>query len=112
MLCLSLSGCVPPVVSRVPPTPAALDLIEFLHERASEPIVIGKYHDYLGHHYLTFDRKRGQEAFREQVNTIFRRNGLAYELGADGRVKPLLGRLPTLFSRGGCRPAVMRSWTN
>ena len=96
---------VPPVVSRVPPTPAALDLIEFLHKRASEPIVIGKCHDYLGHHHLTFDRKRGQEAFREQVNTIFRRNGLAYELGAGGRVKRLLGPVTHALLRRGLPPS-------
>ncbi len=73
----------------VPPAPAALDLIEFFYARASEPRQ-REYHDFYGHHHLTFDRKRGQEAFRKQINVVFARNGLAYELGENGRVTRLL----------------------
>ena len=77
----------------VPPAPAALDLIEFLHRHASAPIQ-RDYHEYLGHHHLTFNRKSGQAAFRDQINTILARNGLAYELDPDGRAARLLE--PTL----------------
>ena len=35
---------------------------------------------------LEFNREKGQRAFREEVNQIFARNGLAFELLPDGRV--------------------------
>ncbi len=80
----------PLYASPVPPTLAALDLIEFFHARASEPTPVGQYHDFQGHYHLKFNRRRGQEAFRKAVNSVFERTGLAYELGTDGRIKRLL----------------------
>jgi hypothetical protein len=77
----------------VPVAPAALDLIEFLHRYASEPME-RDWHSFFGHHHLSFDRAAGQSVFREDVNRIFARNGLAYELQANGRARRLLE--PTL----------------
>ncbi len=73
----------------VPPTPAALDLIEFLYRHASEPTQI-RYLQYQGHHHVSFNRKDGQDAFRAQINTILTRSGLAYVLNKDGRAERLL----------------------
>lgn len=42
------------------------------------------------HYHLRFDRTAGQDEFREQVEDIFRRNGLAYTLTPSGRVERIL----------------------
>ena len=73
----------------VPEAPAALDLIEFLHDRASDPMQ-KDYHSYFGHHHLSFDSSRGRASFREQVNRILARNSLVYELRSDGRAQRLV----------------------
>lgn len=69
----------------LPSTPAILDMLEFCHSRIAAPIQ-GRYHDFHGHHHLTFDVPRGRERFRSDVNRLLARQGLAYELGSDGRV--------------------------
>jgi hypothetical protein len=38
---------------------------------------------------LEFDREAGQESYRSQINRIFARNGLAYELRSNGAVERL-----------------------
>lgn len=80
------------VRSRAPWAPAtlhALDLIEFVWRKVAQPIV-GKHHDYFQHHHLTFQVETGRAAFRTDVNRIFARNGLAYELGDDGQIRRIL----------------------
>jgi hypothetical protein len=82
-------GNIPDLVTErnaTPPTLAILDFLEFCFERVAEPIQIGRYHDFLRHHHLTFDRERGQQKFLRDVNLILARNGLAYELGPSGEV--------------------------
>lgn len=73
----------------LPETPAILDLVEFLHGIVSDPAE-GDYHSYFGHHHLSFNRVEGQRLFRDQVNRILARNGLAYELEKNGRARRLL----------------------
>lgn len=73
----------------VPATLVALDFVEFVWRSVAQPIV-GKHHDFFQHHHLTFDVEAGQVAFRANVNRILARNGMAYELGADGRIKRVL----------------------
>ena len=67
------------------PTLMALDLIEFAHKHISEPIQ-GSFHSYFGHHHLSFDRELGQGKFRDDVNQLFGRNALAYEIRQDGEI--------------------------
>ncbi len=74
----------------VPHTLGVLDFLEFCYERVAEPIQ-GRYHDYYRHYHLSFDRDRGRERFRRDVNTILARNALAYELKEPGEIK----RIPT-----------------
>lgn len=69
----------------VPPTPAALDAIEFCYRVVAKPTQIG-YHDYHRHHHLRLDQDEGRAIFREEVNRLLARQGLALELAADGRV--------------------------
>lgn len=67
-----------------PPTLAVLDLIEFLHRHVAQPVSVG-FHSFFAHDHLRFNREPGQAEFRDRVNRIFARNGIAFELGEDGR---------------------------
>lgn len=68
-----------------PATLAVLDLVQFAHDNIARPIQ-GPYHGFFRHHHLTFDREAGKTEFREKINRIFARNGLAYELREDGMI--------------------------
>lgn len=77
---------------QVPPTLVVLDLIEFCYQAAGKPVTID-YHPFFKHNHLRFERSEGQIAFRSDVNRIFARNGLAYELDHKGdiiRLPPVL----------------------
>jgi hypothetical protein len=69
----------------VPSALAILDLVEFTHDHIAKPIQ-GAYHGFFRHHHLSFERDAGRAEFRQRINRLFARNGLAYELGADGNV--------------------------
>ena len=90
---LALSAEVPdlpwPVkAADLPSTPAVLDFIEFCHRHVAKPIR-GSYHSFFRHYHLGFDREEGQAEFREIVNRIFARSGVAYELQESGQVQRL-----------------------
>lgn len=72
----------------LPPTLAILDLLEFTHAHIGKPIQ-GSHHSFFRHHHLTFDRAVGQAEFTQRINRLFARNGLAYELSAEGVVTRL-----------------------
>ena len=72
----------------VPPTPAILDLLEFVHDKIAEPMEKSQ-HAYFGEphsHIERFDIAVAQERFRGEVNLLFSRNGLAYEMNDSGAV--------------------------
>jgi hypothetical protein len=71
--------------NEVPATLKVLDIVEFCHRHVSKPTP-GSYHSFFRHQHLSFDRAAGQSEFRERINRLFARNGLAYELGDDGKV--------------------------
>jgi hypothetical protein len=72
----------------LPPTLAALDLLEFAYRHASAPRQ-RSYHGYFGHHHLTFTAAAGQSEMRERINRLLARGGMAYELDEDGRIEHL-----------------------
>lgn len=72
----------------VPDTLAVLDLIEFCHRNVAQPIQMD-YHPYFKHYHLKFDKENGRENFRSNINRIFSRNGLAYEIQSDGKIERL-----------------------
>lgn len=76
-------------VSWAPPIMNALDCIEFVWRKVAQPIM-GKHHDFFQHHHLSFDVDAGRTAFCSDVNLIFARNGLAYELGKYGHIRRIL----------------------
>lgn len=64
---------------------SVLDLIEFCHRIVAEPIK-GHFHGHFNHHHLTFNDVEGKRRFRDEINRVFSRNNLAYELNPDGLV--------------------------
>lgn len=73
----------------MPRTLDLLDLIEFCWRCVGKPIHVG-YHSHFKHHHLRFDVEAGRDQFREDVNRILRRNGLAFELKDDGSIERLV----------------------
>src|SRR5262245_31344246 len=69
----------------VPPTLLVLDLLQFCYEHVAKPIHID-FHTFYQHWHLTFDRDEGRRDFRERVERIFARNGLAYQLTDKGDI--------------------------
>lgn len=75
--------------SEVPNTPVILDLLEFCASTVGEPIQ-GAYHSYYRHHHLSWDRDAGLARFVADVNLLFRRNAVAYELTSVGQARRIL----------------------
>ena len=71
-----------------PRTLDILDTIEFCWRCVGKPIQVG-YHEFLRHCHLRFDVEAGRGEFRADINRIFRRNGLAYELTKTGHIERL-----------------------
>ncbi|ADW72204.1 putative stationary phase or STEss regulating sigma factor [Rahnella aceris] len=80
-------------VDKVPFVPnylEVLDLLQFCFKYVALPIE-GSYHSYFNHYHISdFDIESGREEFLKKINTIFSRNGLAYELLPTGEVIRLL----------------------
>lgn len=68
-----------------PDTLLVLDLVQFCYKNSAKPIH-GSFHKYYHHHHLTYDVAAGQKEFRERINMLFSRNGLAYELDINGAI--------------------------
>ncbi len=68
-----------------PPTDGQIfDLLEFSYEfiaEAKDP----HYHSYMSHSHYSYDRDGGRAKFTQDVNRMFERNGMAFEL-KDGEV--------------------------
>lgn len=69
----------------LPNTLTIRDLLEFAHDAIAEPIRLD-YHKGLRHHHLDFHVGKGQAGFRDGINLILARNGLAYEMSDSGQV--------------------------
>jgi hypothetical protein len=74
--------------SETPSTLTILDLLEFCHEHIAKPIQ-GSFHQYWGLHHLSFDVEAGKAEFRQRINRIFARNGIAFDLQDDGQITRL-----------------------
>jgi hypothetical protein len=94
MLRLSVAAQLPEIEwplssDLVPPTPAILDLIEFIAASIGHPVE-DHYHSFFRHSHLSFDREKGLDSFIADVNALFVRNGIAYKLTSDGTVRRIL----------------------
>lgn len=74
----------------LPETIPALEVIEFCYRHVSTPIAPEPHNHFAHWHYLHFRREDGQAQFAHEINTIFARNHLAYELQANGEVRRIL----------------------
>jgi AbiJ-like protein len=63
---------------------AVFDLVEFSYEHVAEARN-PEFHRYWGHSHYTYDLETGRGKFAHDVNRIFERNGMAFEL-VDGEV--------------------------
>lgn len=68
----------------LPPDDKVFDLIEFSWEVIAES-KIETWHDYLRHHHYDYNQKSGRDLFTSEVNRVFERHGIAFEL-RDGEV--------------------------
>ena len=72
--------------SNLPDTLSVLDMVEFFYRDISKP-TRKEYHSFYKHnHLLLFDQDAGQQQYLKDVNRLFRRNRLAFELQGDGKV--------------------------
>jgi hypothetical protein len=58
---------------------AVFDLLEFSYEQIAQPDE-GSFHSYGSHMHYTYDQEAGRYRFAEDVNRLFERNGIAFEL--------------------------------
>lgn len=72
---------------RLPGDPLVFDLIEFSYEHVALPKAYG-FHSFFSHDHLSYDQDAGREKFTEDVNRLFERQGLAFQL-KDGEVTRL-----------------------
>lgn len=65
------------------------DLVEFAYEFIAEPQDLG-FHSYMGHMHYSYGRDAGREQFAHDVDRLFERNGMAFELrqGEVTRIAP------------------------
>jgi hypothetical protein len=94
MLTLTVAAEIPQIEwplspATAPPTPTILDVLEFAALSVGKPIE-GHYHSFFRHHHLSFNREEGLSKFVGDVNALFIRNGIAYELTPEGIVQRLL----------------------
>ena len=80
----SFSWAPPP--DSLPSTLAILDFIQLIARNIGEPNQVG-WHDFFSHHHLKLNREAGLKKFVENINRIFSRNGLAYELSESGAIE-------------------------
>jgi hypothetical protein len=77
-------------INEPPPVPVVMDIIEFCWQSVGKPLAIpGGYHPFFKHHHLKFNIDAGRAEFRDAINDIFRRNGLVFELTAQGAIERL-----------------------
>ena len=73
----------------LPETPAILDILQFCATAVGAPIE-QDFHPFFGHSHLSWDRDAGLTRFVNEVNLLFSRNAVAYELTAEGDARRLL----------------------
>ena len=73
----------------LPDAPLILDLLEFCAGAVGLPVE-GDFHPFFGHHHVSWDRDEGLARFVRDVNLLFARNAVAFELTPEGQARRLL----------------------
>jgi hypothetical protein len=76
------------------------DLLEYAYEHIARPVPHG-HHSYFGHYHYDYDQAGGRGQFTEEVDRLFERNGVAFQL-KDGQVERLV---PTVLQDVLLQPA-------
>lgn len=66
-----------------------MDLLEFVASAVGQP-ERGGWHSYFSHYHLSWNREVGLAGFVDDVNRLFVRNGIAFELTPSGQARRLL----------------------
>jgi hypothetical protein len=64
-----------------------LDLLEFSYEHIAAPDAY-TYHSFWHHHHYSYDQEAGRSKLEAEVNRLFERNGMAFELRKSMREEP------------------------
>jgi len=64
------------------------DLLEYAFEHIAQPLP-DSFHSYFGHYHHGYDQEVGRRQFSEEVNRLFERNGIAFQL-KEGQVERLV----------------------
>ena len=76
----------PLYLNDMPDTLSVLDAVEFFYRYISKPMK-KEYHPFGRHlHFISFDKDAGLQEYLQDINRLFRRNSLAFELQEDGKV--------------------------
>ncbi len=68
-----------------------LDFIQFCYKNLQKAETVGGYHDYFKHYHYKFkESEEVKESFRQDINTIFARNGIIFELDFGGEIKRIV----------------------
>ena len=70
-----------PLGQNAPDTETVLDVLDFVGQRVALPIE-KSWHSFFQHHELSFDVQKGRVAFRADVEEIFARMGIAYQINS------------------------------
>ena len=92
------------LANNVPDTIVILDLLQFCAYAIAKPVQ-EDYHGFFRHYHLSFERKEGLKDFVANVNRLFARNGIAFELSKEGNVE----RLGPAVLAEGLREAVFQT---
>jgi len=71
-----------------PDTETVLDLLDFVGQHIAFPVE-ESWHSFFKHHELSFDVRKGRVAFRRDVEEIFARTGIAYQIDSRMMVRRL-----------------------
>jgi len=70
---------------------STIDLLEFCYRHLYDSIPTGNLHEYFNHYHLTFkDTGQSKRKFREEINSLFERNGIAYHLNKEGKITRII----------------------
>lgn len=80
---------------------AILDFIEFIYHNITDTKKIGDYHSFFNHsHYVEVKTSQNRDWFREEINTIFRRNNIGFILDNNGCVQRQLSAAMASLIKG------------
>jgi len=75
--------------NELPVTPVILDLLEFCAMAVGE-MQKRKWQEFMDHYHVSWDHEAGLVAFVAEVNRLLARNGIAYEMSTQGKIRRIL----------------------